>query len=230
MIDIKNLTFAYDKETPTLKDVSLSIAPDSFTILVGASGSGKTTLLRLVAGLLKTGMGSVDIKGKVAMVFQNGALLPWRTARENIALPLLALGEKQQSIDKKTAVALARVGLTELADKYPRELSGGERQRVGIARALAVEPGILLLDEPFSALDVNTAERLRIDLMKIWQELKLTVLMVSHSVEEAAELAQVVYALKDGHLKEPIQITLPYPRNITSLEYIQDVQRIKSAV
>ena len=230
MIDIKHLTFAYEKETSTLKDISLSIAPNTFTILVGASGSGKTTLLRLIAGLLKMQAGSVEIKGKIAMVFQNGALLPWRTAEENVALPLIALGEKDAEIKKKTKAALLRVGLADLVNKYPRELSGGERQRVGIARALAVEPDILLLDEPFSALDVNTAERLRIDLMKIWQELKLTVLMVSHSVEEAAELAQTVYALRDGHLNTPIQISLPYPRIITTPGYIEAVQKIKGSI
>jgi len=230
MIDISHLTFNYDKETPTLKDVSLSIAPDTFTILVGASGSGKTTLLRLVAGLLKTRMGTVNVKGKVAVVFQNGALLPWRTARENIALPLLALGESALEIEKKTRVALSRVGLLGLADKYPRELSGGERQRVGIARALAVEPDILLLDEPFSALDVNTAERLRVDLLNIWKTLKLTVLMISHSVEEAAELGQIVYALKDGKLKNAVHVNLPYPRDITSSAYLDVVQKIKASV
>lgn len=230
MINITHLTFAYDKETPILKDVTLSIAPDTFTILVGASGSGKTTLLRLIAGLLKARMGTVSVEGKVAVVFQNGALLPWRTARENIALPLLALGEKQNEIEKNTRIALSRVGLLELANKYPRELSGGERQRVGIARALAVKPDILLLDEPFSALDINTAEKLRADLLNIWKELKLTVLMISHSVEEAAELAQVVYALKNGELKEAIHVNLPYPRDIASPLYIEAVKKISSSL
>jgi len=230
MIEIKNLTFAYEKETPTLKDVSLSIAPDTFTVLVGASGSGKTTLLRLVAGLLQAHMGTVHVKGKVAVVFQNGALLPWRTARENVALPLEALDEHEKEIEKNTRIALSQVGLLELADKYPRELSGGERQRVGIARALAVKPDILLLDEPFSALDINTAERLRTDLLNIWKELKLTVLMISHSVEEAAELAQTVYAIKDGKLKEAIHVNLPYPRDIASPLYIEAVKKISSSL
>jgi NitT/TauT family transport system ATP-binding protein len=230
MIEIKNLTFSYDKVAPTLKDVSLSIAPNSFTVLVGASGSGKTTLLRLVAGLLSTRTGSIDVRGKVGMVFQNGALLPWRTAQENIVLPLIAEGVKEKDTNKKALTALSRVGLEHLADKYPRELSGGERQRVGIARALAIEPDILLLDEPFSALDINTAERLRGDLLKIWQELKLTVLMVSHSVEEATELAQTVYALKNGQLKEAIHVSLPYPRDIASPIYTEAIKNIASAV
>jgi NitT/TauT family transport system ATP-binding protein len=230
MLNLSHLTFRYGKEKNILNDITLSIPEGSFSVLVGESGSGKTTLLKQFAGLIKPKSGTVEINGTVAMVFQNGALLPWESARDNIALPLLAQKLHPAEREKRIRATLERVGLLEFKDKFPRELSGGQRQRVGIARALAIRPQVLLLDEPFSALDVNTAEALRQDLLSIWQELKITIIMVSHSVEEAVELAQTIYTLKDGHLREPVHIDLPYPRSAHAHEYMESVKKVKSLV
>lgn len=205
MIEISKLSFKYPiGHKNILCDVSLSIAKGDFVVLLGASGSGKTTLLKLISGLEQQTNGMIRVDGKISMVFQSGALLPWRTVEDNVSLPLEAAHEKKEAVTHRVRSELARVGLAEFHDKYPRELSGGQRQRVGLARALAVAPDILLLDEPFSALDIITAEKLRQDLLHIWKELGITVVMVSHSVEEAVELAQTICVLKDGHLHEPI--------------------------
>ncbi len=230
MLNLSHITFGFGKEKNILNDISLSVPDSSFSILVGESGSGKTTLLRQIAKLFKPKSGTVEVDGVVAMVFQNGALLPWESAEHNVALPLLAQKIPRHEIEHRVKAALERVGLAEFKDKYPRELSGGQRQRVGIARALAVRPQILLLDEPFSALDVNTAEALRQDLLSIWQELKITIVMVSHSVEEAVELGQTIYVLKDGHLREPVAVDLPYPRSEHAHEYMERVKKVKSLV
>jgi NitT/TauT family transport system ATP-binding protein len=230
MIELESLSFAYGKEKNVLSDISLNIPDGSFGVLVGGSGSGKTTLLRQVAKLLRPTTGFVKADGPTAMVFQNGALFPWETAHGNISLPLIAAGLKEAEIEKRVKEALEKVGLADFKDKFPRELSGGQRQRVGIARALAVEPKILLLDEPFSALDINTAENLRQDLLKIWQELKITILMVSHSVGEAVELAEAIYVLKDGHLHRAVEIDLPYPRHEHAHEFMEIVKKVTSLV
>lgn len=227
MLELTHIHFGYTNEPPVLEDLSLSIGQGSFSVLVGASGSGKTTLLKIIAGLQKPTSGQIRLEGRVSMVFQNGALLPWQNVSENVSLPLLALKQTPREIAHKVKTALEQVGLIDFKDKFPRELSGGQRQRVGIARALVVEPDILLLDEPFSALDIKTAESLRLDLLRIWQDLKITVVMVSHSVEEAVELAEVIYILKNGRLREGLDVHLSYPRHQNGTEYLEKVLGVK---
>lgn len=214
MIQFKNVHFEYDKNAPILHGVSFEVPDGSFTVVVGRSGAGKSTILKLIAGLIKPTAGNVIKDGTVAMVFQNGALLPWLTISRNVSLPLEVAGATALRAKTKTHESLMHVELAEFKDRYPRELSGGQRQRAGIARALAIEPSILLLDEPFSALDAKTAQELRDDLLRIWQMRKITMIMVSHSVEEAVTLAQHAYILKPEGTITKIEIDLPYPRSL----------------
>lgn len=210
MIEFHKVTFEYQKSERILSDVSFTLPEQSFTIFVGRSGAGKSTILKLIAGLVSPTLGAVAKAGSISMVFQSGALLPWKTVEENVALPLRVA--KETNIAKRVHTALETVGLGMYKDRFPRELSGGQRQRAGIARALAQKPAILLLDEPFSALDAKTSDELRADLLRIWQEQKITMVMVSHSVEEAVELATHVYVLKSTGMLSSVPIDLPYPR------------------
>jgi ABC-type nitrate/sulfonate/bicarbonate transport system ATPase subunit len=214
-----------------LKNISLSIQAEEFISIIGPSGCGKSTLLKIIAGLEKESMGSVMAPSGISMVFQNGALLPWLTAEENVALGLRAQKIKhgsEKEIEKTIREFLAMVGLTDFAKKYPRELSGGQKQRVGLARALAVKPTVLLLDEPFSALDPKTTEELHTDVLKIWKEQKLTIVLVSHLIEEAVSLADRVVLMKDGKIEEIFSVPLPYPRRENGLSFHELVQKIRS--
>lgn len=182
-------------------DLSLDIYSGEFFCLVGPSGCGKSTVLKLIAGLEKPTSGTVEKPKNIAMVFQSGALLPWLTVTQNVAFGLKMKGGTTRGVSQY----LEMVGLTPLAHRFPRELSGGQRQRVGIARALAVSPEVLLLDEPFSALDAVTTDELHKDLLKIWRDTKITVVMVSHLLEEAALLADRVAVMENGRLKEIVE-------------------------
>ena len=219
-----------------LKNINLDIHDQEFVCLVGESGSGKTTLLKIIAGLFKATRGEIFIDNKIlegtnfdsSMVFQNAALLPWLDIVKNITFPFDISGS---AYDPKEITALIKeVELTSVEHKYPRDLSGGQRQRVGIARALAVKRKILLLDEPFSALDIKTATELRQDLLDLWKGKNLTVLMVSHLVEEAVELADRVVVMKSGEIKAKINIELPRPRSIESREFLKAVDHIKDII
>ncbi|MDE2311993.1 MAG: ABC transporter ATP-binding protein [Patescibacteria group bacterium] len=210
-----------------LTSVSFEIRDGEFFCLVGPSGCGKSTILKIISGLDQQSSGQVSKPDAVAMVFQTGALLPWQSVYDNVALGLKA----KNTPAKKTAEICTRylemVGLLPLAQKFPRELSGGQRQRVGLARALAVEPQVLLLDEPFSALDTVTTEELHKDLYKIWQQTKKTIVLVSHSIEEAVALADRVMLMKAGRIEQIFNITLPYPRREQEAAFMHDVQNIR---
>jgi NitT/TauT family transport system ATP-binding protein len=205
-------------ETTTLRDLSFSVSAAEFVCLIGPSGCGKSTALRLVAGLDHASSGEVRVQGRpvvdcppgLAMVFQSGALLPWRTVLENVSLGLELQGQRRVVWERAARDSLAMVGLESYAAHLPRDLSGGMRQRVGVARALVTNPQILLLDEPTSALDPQTAAALHRDLLRIWQERHMTILMVSHSLEETLALADRVIVL--GHGKVVKQVTIPQPR------------------
>ena len=214
-----------------LSSVSLSVAQGQFLCLVGPSGSGKSTILKLIAGLEKPDSGTVDAPKSVSMVFQDGALFPWLSVAENVELVLEAAGEAAGSIHRESSRYLTMMGLGDFEDKYPRELSGGQRQRVGIARALAVKPKVLLLDEPFSALDIKTTDELHADLLKIWQAAKgeLTVVMVSHSVEEAVVLADRVVVVKDHVIADTFNIVLPRPHREQGHPFGLEIERIRKA-
>ena len=219
-----------------LQDVELDIHDRQFVCLVGESGSGKTTLLKTIAGLLEPDNGSITIsktllKGinvQAGMVFQNAALLPWLTVRENIIFPFTVHNTPFNPAEVERVIH--EVGLHSFEQEYPRNLSGGQRQRVGIARALVVGRPILLLDEPFSALDIKTASELRTDLLQMWSQKNLTVVMVSHLVEEAVELADVIVIFKEGRVHTKVHIDLPRPRNLESQHFLDITDHIKQII
>lgn len=204
-----------------VQGISLRIEQGEFFCLVGPSGCGKSTVLKMIAGIEQPTSGSIKKPENISMVFQSGALLPWLTVEENTAFGLKMLNTPKHIIQDRVSAYLKMVGLVGFNKKYPREISGGQRQRVGIARALTVGPDVLLLDEPFSALDPLTTADLHSDLLKIWQETKITIVMVSHLLEEAIFLAERVGVMNQGRLKEIVDINLPMPRNLRSSEFYE---------
>ena len=222
--------------TRVLRDLSLSVNDGEFVCIIGPSGCGKSTLLKIVAGLTAPDSGAVHLssalisnKTNISMIFQNGALLPWRTAEQNVALGFAAEEKRSGGSGKPTPKKfLAMVGLSAFAEKYPHELSGGQRQRVGIARALAANPALLLLDEPFSALDPKTTHELHEDILRVWKEEKLTALMVSHSIEEAVSLANRIVLMKDGAIVETFKVSLPHPRREQGMPFHDLVQKVRA--
>lgn len=212
---------------PTLQKLSFSVAEGEFLCIVGPSGCGKSTVLKIIANLEAIDTGTLQKPEDVSMVFQSDALLPWLTVFQNIAFGLSAINASRTKIQEQCEKYIALTGLKGLEQKYPRELSGGQRQRVGLARALAVEPQVLLLDEPFSALDTVTTEELHKDLYKIWQATKKTIIMVSHSIEEAVSLADRILLMKNGKVHEQFEINLPYPRREQEAVFMHHVQKIR---
>ena len=222
-----HVNFGYDARLPdVVEDVSLTLPRGSFTAIVGPSGGGKSTLLRLIAGLDHPQKGSVTNTLRTRMIFQGGALLPWETALENVIVGCAGQKLARTQMETKAQSALKDLGIEELADQYPRHLSGGQRQRVGIARALVSAPELLLLDEPFSALDIETTGRLSEEVLRIWQEQHMTMIMVSHSVEDAVLLADRILVFKDNHIADDVKVDLARPRTRTS----SDVQALTKRV
>ena len=226
-------------ELLVLDDVNLAINQREIVSLLGRSGSGKSTMLRIFAGLIAPTGGEVRFRGNavagpvqgIAMVFQNFALFPWLTVMENVELGLEAQGLPEKHIRRRALDAIDLIGLDGFESAYPRELSGGMRQRVGFARAIVVNPDILLMDEPFSALDVLTAETLRSDFFDLWTEKKLAlqgVLLVSHNIEETVLLSDRILVLSSnpGRIVAEIPVKLPHPRNRTSAAFRQLVDDI----
>lgn len=195
-----------------LYGVSFEVKKGEFACIIGPSGCGKSTVLKIIAGLEKPTAGTIRVPSVTSMVFQSGALFSWLTALDNAALGLTARGMPVRQAQRVAMRSLELVGMTEFAAKYPRALSGGQRQRVGIARALAVEPDVLLLDEPFSALDAKTTNELHEDLLRIWRTTGTTIVMVSHLIEEAVSLADRVLLMKKGTIEREYVINLPRPR------------------
>jgi NitT/TauT family transport system ATP-binding protein len=214
--------------TMALQDLNFSIESGEFFCIVGPSGCGKSTALRIIASLDVQSAGEVSKPEDICMVFQSGALLPWLTVYENVAFGLKAKGQPERHVHQESLKYVEMMGLKDFAEKYPRELSGGQRQRVGIARALAVSPQVLLLDEPFSALDTATTEELHKDLLKIWQATNKTIVMVSHSIEEAVTLADRIMLMKAGHVEETFSITLPRPRREQGAAFMHEVQGVRN--
>lgn len=209
-----------------LDRVSFTVRRGEFLCLLGPSGSGKSTILRIVAGLLRSTRGTVRVFGsppeegwrRLAFVFQNPRLLPWRTALENVVLGMELRQEDGQRAEMEARARryLDMVGLAADAGKYPAQLSGGERQRVALARALAVEPEVVLMDEPFSALDVNTRERLRDEVIRIWGSTGTTILFVTHDLDEALYLADrvIIISNKPTRVLRTIELGLARPRDL----------------
>jgi NitT/TauT family transport system ATP-binding protein len=204
-----------------LDRISFDVRPGEFVSLVGPSGCGKTTLLRLINGLITPDQGEVLVKGQppvpnsdLAMVFQSARLLPWRTVAGNIDFVLALRGLSRRDSAARTLALLGAVGLRDFAEAYPHELSGGMQSRVGLARALAVEPQVLLMDEPFAALDAMTRETLRGELLRMWSRRRMAVVFVTHDIDEAIILSQHIVLLRPrpGRIEEIITVDLPEPR------------------
>ena len=210
-----------------LRDVSLSVARNEFICIVGPSGSGKTTLLRMMNGLAEIDAGTIVIDGRpvtgprreMAMVFQQFDLFPWKTVARNIAFPLDLAHVAKSEIRDRVRWATHLVGLEGFETRYPGQLSGGMRQRVGLARALVVRPEVLLLDEPFGAVDAQTREQLQEDLLTIWSELRQTAVFITHSIDEAITLADriVVMSSRPGRVVGVLDVDIPRPRTVETV-------------
>jgi NitT/TauT family transport system ATP-binding protein len=222
-----------------LRAIDISVAPGEFISVVGPSGCGKTTFLRIVAGLEAATAGQVLIDGRAVtgpgpnrgFVFQNDNLLPWRTVLGNAMIGPEVAGRAGVAEKRRTLDLLRLVGLEGFEDYHPRQLSGGMRQRVNLARALAIDPDILLMDEPFSALDAQTREIMQTELLRIWEQGRKTVLFVTHQIDEAVFLSDrvLVFARRPGRLQESVDVTLPRPRALAikrTPEYVRNVDHI----
>jgi NitT/TauT family transport system ATP-binding protein len=225
-VEIFSAEKTYPDGTQALLPVDLSIAEGEFVTLLGPSGCGKSTLLKMVAGMLDPSDGrllvwrkpvrQIDESGrKLAFVFQAPTLMPWASVRTNVRLPLDLAGVPRREADARVAEALALVGLDKFAAALPRALSGGMQMRVSIARGLVTQPDLLLMDEPFGALDEITRHRLDADLLDLWRKKKLTVIFVTHSIHEAVFLSSrvIMMAARPGRVVEQFHIDEPYPRN-----------------
>src|SRR6202451_262306 len=247
LLDIHSLPSTSPKaaggELLVLDGIELQVAQGQIVGLLGRTGSGKSTLLRLIAGLALPSSGSVTYLGEpvnapapgIAMVFQSFALFPWLTVLENVQLGLEALGLPEPEIRTRALAAIDLIGLDGYESAYPRELSGGMRQRVGFARALVVHPNILLMDEPFSALDVLTAETLRTDFLELWGDGKLPikgVILVTHNIEEAVLMCDriLLFSTNPGHIISEIAVDLPQPRNRLEAKFRELVEKIYVAM
>jgi NitT/TauT family transport system ATP-binding protein len=243
LLDVANVRRSFPRpggdQLLVLDGVNLALKEGEIVGLLGRSGSGKSTLLRLIAGLAQPQGGTLSYLGHpidgpargISMVFQSFALFPWLTVLENVQLGLEALGLPDKEIRTRALEAIDLIGLDGYESAYPRELSGGMRQRVGFARALVVHPNILLMDEPFSALDVLTAENLRTDLIELWQQKKLpikSILLVTHNIEEAVQMCDraLIFSSNPGRVTTEIKIDLPHPRDRADARFEDCVDRI----
>lgn len=243
ILEVVNVDKSFKKgdrqELLVLKDVNFRMQQGEIIAILGKSGSGKSTLLRILAGLIQPSEGTVYYRGKavrgpargISMVFQNFALLPWLTVLQNVELGLEALGIDRDERRERALKAIDTIGLDGFESAFPKELSGGMRQRVGFARALVVNPDILLMDEPFSALDVLTADNLKSDLMDLWESKKTGIngiLFVTHNIEEAAMLADriIIFNSNPGSIRGELKVTLPHPRNDLDPRFRNQVDRV----
>lgn len=243
LVEVKDLSHLYHKggasDLLVLDDINISLRENEIVGLLGRSGCGKSTLLRIIAGLMRPSSGAVAIDGEpvagparqVAMVFQSFALFPWLTVLENVEVGLEAQGFPPEIRKKRALAAIDLIGLDGYESAFPKELSGGMRQRVGLARALVVHPKVLLMDEPFSALDVLTAETLRTDFLDLWCEGRMpisSILIVTHNIEEAVLMCDriLVFSSNPGRIVAEVNVALPQPRNRLDPEFRQLVDDI----
>src|SRR5215470_14563195 len=249
LVEIDHLSHVYRQagggDHAVLDDVNLTLRDNEIVALLGRSGCGKSTLLRIIAGLMPATSGSVAIEGEpvtapapqVAMVFQSFALFPWLTVLENVEIGLEAQGIDLEQRRQRAIAAIDLIGLDGYEIAYPKELSGGMRQRVGLARALVVHPRVLLMDEPFSALDVLTAETLRTDLLDLWCEGRMpicSILMVTHNIEEAVLMSDriLVFSSNPGRIVADIKVELPRPRSRLAAKFrelVDDIYELMTA-
>ena len=243
--DVSVVFEARGRQIPALMEATLDIADGEFVALLGPTGCGKSTLLRIISDLLRPTSGTLAVRGAPAadarrrndfgFVFQEAALLPWRTALGNVELPLEVVGYPVLQRTPRGNELLASVGLASFAHNYPSELSGGMKQRVAIARALSWNPSILLMDEPFSALDEITKNQLQDELLRIWEREKKTIVFVTHNISEAVYLADrvVVMSAHPGRIRQVIEVALPRERGPDirdTLEFIEQVRVARRAL
>lgn len=246
-LTVKGLAVTFNtsegKVIPALESVATGVAAGSFVAILGPSGSGKSTLVRVVAGLQKPSAGQVLADGvpitdphpKIALMFQEATLMPWRTVRDNIALPLELAGVAQKDRYKQVAALLPALGLADFASAYPGELSGGMAQRAALGRVLIQRPEVLLLDEPFGALDALTRETISLDLLKLWAEYRPTVLMVTHDINEAVLMADRVLVLsqRPGRIISDVTVPLARPRTLDMIytaPFIATAKQLRAAI
>jgi NitT/TauT family transport system ATP-binding protein len=229
ILSYENVSLTYEQHTkPVMQNVSFEIYPQTFTTIVGPSGSGKSSLLNIAIGLKKPTHGMINRTARTRMIFQNAALLPWRTVRQNVHLGFTGTSESSHEHVKRIHAELVSLGLSEFANVYPRELSGGQRQRVGIARALVSDPELLLLDEPFSALDIGTIEHLSRELLTIFATREITMVMVSHNIEDSVLLSDEIVVFAGGTIAHKIPINLSRPRVRDDVHVQKLVREIKN--
>ena len=243
-VSLRGVTKVYDSGVVALGPLDLDVSKGEFVSLLGPSGCGKSTALRLIAGLSAPTFGAVGVSHRagqaraghsIGFVFQEPTLMPWTSVRENVRLPLKLAHAPVAEANARISEALAQVGLTEFAEAFPRELSGGMKMRVSLARALVTDPDILLMDEPFAALDEITRFRLNNDLLSLWRNLRKTVIFVTHSVFESVYLSQrvIVMTSRPGRLSAEVRIDAPEPRGEdfrTSADYAAYCRKVSHAL
>ena len=241
-VSLRGVTKVYDNGVMALGPLDLDVNKGEFVSLLGPSGCGKSTALRLIAGLNAPSSGSVGVAARagaagqaIGFVFQEPTLMPWASVRDNVRLPLKLAHAPAAAADARVGEALAQVGLAEFAAAYPRELSGGMKMRVSLARALVTDPDILLMDEPFAALDEITRFRLNNDLLSLWRKLRKTVIFVTHSVFESVYLSQrvIVMTSRPGRIGAEFRIETAEPRNEefrTSADYAGYCRQVSNAL
>jgi NitT/TauT family transport system ATP-binding protein len=238
MIRLSGVSRSFVGRTGTveaLRDIDLDVGDGEFVAVVGRSGCGKSTMLRLLAGLLPASAGDITVSGEavtrprrdIAMMFQRPALLPWRTVLDNVLLPVQIFGWRKRAHRQRAYELLQMTGLTGFEKRMPHELSGGMQQRVALCRALITNPRVLLMDEPFSALDALTREELAGELQRIHMENQATIVFVTHSIDEAVLLADrvVVLSPRPGRIREIVEIKIPRPRTLGRTEHLEEVAR-----
>ena len=242
VIETKDLAVAFgqgDSQETIFHHLNVSVEEGEFVTLVGVSGAGKSTLLRVISDLIPSLEGSIEIntvqvrsRRPIAMVFQDSNLMPWRTITENISLGLEGIEISDEEQQKRVDDTLDLIGLPEVRDRWPYQLSGGQRQRIGIARALAVDPDILLMDEPFGAIDAITRTGLQDELLRIWSETKKSILFVTHDIEEAVYLGDRVLLLggKPAEIVKEFPITLDRKERREGQAFLKQVGEIKAGL
>ncbi len=243
LMEVKNLTKHFETShgsITALKDINFKTYKREFVCVIGASGCGKSTLIRILAGLETPSSGEVLVNGQVVsgpgpdrgMVFQSYTLFPWRTVKRNVMFGLEMAGRGKMAASEEAMQWLDLVGLTKFANSYPHQLSGGMKQRVAIARALANQPRVLLMDEPFGALDAQTRSKMQSYLMEIWQNIDITIVFITHDLDEAIYLADRILVLKahPGEVQELIEVPVPQPRSsdqLLSAEFLATKKRLE---